>query len=279
MKTFNYNQTGGFKVTTETLSDIQSAYSIVEGVARMAGDKSIISGCEEANGGVTVGDGVVMINKELLAFKGGVKGNTVIIREIITQKKFENGEVKDVIKDRFATFGYSNEFYIWADFKRVTNLSRIEERLAKLEKAAKPIIDGNAPVLFMRPVNEIPAGWEEVTDFRGRMPVGWNPDDGNFNTIGETGGNKTHKITISELPAHSFKIFGGVGADTPTINNSPESSAAFKGDSPNDNEDWNYTITSNNGQAMYGKTNTVGQDQDMDIMNPYRIVMYIRFKG
>ncbi|WP_407512800.1 phage baseplate protein [Elizabethkingia miricola] len=278
MKRFIFNQTGGLKFTTETLTNIQEAYSIVEGVGRMAGNMAIISGCDEFSNSI-ISDGVVVINGELLNFKGGVKQNTVIIREEKHSIKFQNGEVKDVIVDRFATFGFSNQYYPWADFKKVIPLNSIEARLTKLEKASKPIIDGNAVVLFMRPANEIPTGWEEVVEFRGRMPVGWNPDNGAFDTVGETGGSKTHKLTIDELPQHSFKIFGGDGMNTSTIANSPESTPACKGDSPNDNEDWNYTITSVDGEAKYGKTNTIGKGQDIDIMNPYRIVMYIRFKG
>ncbi|OBS13382.1 hypothetical protein ATE49_13135 [Elizabethkingia miricola] len=298
MKTFNFNQTGGFKVTTETLSDIQDAYSIIEGVARVAGNLAIISGCTEAGGGATVSDGVVMINNELLDFKGGAKQNTVIIREIITQKKFETGEMKDVIKYRFATFGFSNDYFAWTAFKRIPPLNtlearfkniedfiptvplqQIEARLTKLERASKPILDGNAPVLFMRPANEIPEGWEEATEFRGRFPIGLNPDDLDFAQVLQAGGNKKHTLTMSELPRHSFKIFGGDGMNTATIANNPNGTAAGKGDSPNDNEDWNYTITSAGGEAWAGNTNTLGGDGAHDIMNPFRVVIFIRFKG
>lgn len=298
MKIFNFNQTGGFKVTTETLSDIQTAYSIVEGVARMAGNMAIISGCVETNAGATVSDGVVMIGEELLNFIGGAKQNTVIIREIKTQKKFENGEMKDVITDRFATFGYSQQSYVWANFKRIPALNtiegrfktiedfiptvplqQIEARLTKLERASKPIIDGNAPVLFMRPANEIPEGWEEATEFRGRFPMGLNPDDLDFKEVLQAGGNKTHTLTMDEIPSHRFSLFGGDGMNTSTIINNPNATTAGKGDSPNDNEDWNYTMTSTSGEPFAGKTNALGGGQAHDIMNPYRVVIFIRFKG
>ncbi|AVF49358.1 hypothetical protein AL492_17700 [Elizabethkingia anophelis] len=298
MKKFIFNYPEGFDFTTDTLTEIQDAYSIVEGVARMAGNMVIISGCEEASGGAAISDGVVMINNELLKFIGGGKQNTVIIREIITQEKAENGEMQDVIINRFATFGFSNVYFPWADFKRIPPLNslegrfkaieefiptvplqQIEARLTKLERASKPILDGNAPVLFMRPANEIPEGWEEATEFRGRFPMGLNPDDFDFAQVLQAGGNKTHTLTMSELPRHSFKIFGGDGMNTATIANNPNGTAAGKGDSPNDNEDWNYTITSTGGEAWAGNTNTLGGDQAHDIMNPYRVVIFIRFKG
>ncbi|OPB87799.1 hypothetical protein [Elizabethkingia occulta] len=277
MKRFNFNQTGGLKFTTETLTNIQDAYSIVESVGRMAGNMAIISGCEEISG-AKVSDGVVNINGELLDFHGGIKQNSVIIIEEKTPLKFENGDVKDVISYRYAAFGFSNNFYAWADFKRVTPLNTIEGRLAKMEKALKPIIDGKSAVLFMRPVNEIPEGWEEVTELRGCIPLGWNPNDGDFDTVGKIGGKKQHKLSISELPEHSFKIFGGDGMDTTPISQNPDGTAASKGDSPSDNEDWNFTITTGAGDARFGKTNTIGQNQPHDIMNPYRIVIYIRLK-
>ncbi|MDV2458056.1 hypothetical protein CMU99_06895 [Elizabethkingia anophelis] len=298
MRTFNYNQTGGFKVTTETLSDITPAYSIVEKVARMAGNMAIISGCVETNTGAVISDGAVMINGELLDFIGGPKQNTVIIREIITQQKFEDGKMRDVITDRFATFGYSQDSFPWANFKRIPALNtiegrfktiedfiptvplkQIEARLTKLEQAAKPIIDGNAPVLFMRPASEIPEGWEEATEFRGRFPMGLNPDDLDFKQVLQAGGNKTHTLTMDEIPSHRFSLFGGDGMNTSTIANNPNATAAGKGDSPNDNEDWNYTITSTSGEPFAGKTNALGGDQAHDIMNPYRVVIFIRFKG
>lgn len=298
MKKFIFNYPEGFDLTTNTLSDIQDAYLIIEGVARMAGNLAIISGCEEISGGAAIGNGVVMINNELLRFVEGGKQNTVIIREVITQKKAENGEMKDVIIDRFATFGFSNVYFPWADFKRIPPLNtiegrfktiedfiptvplqQIEARLTKLERAAKPIVMGNAPVLFMRPANEIPEGWEECTEFRGCFPIGLNPDDFDFAQVLQSGGNKTHTLTMSELPRHSFKIFGGDGMNTATIANNPNGTAASKGDSPNDNEDWNYTMTSTGGEAWAGNTNTLGGDQAHGIMNPYRVVIFIRFKG
>lgn len=41
-----------------------------------------------------------------------------------------------------------------------------------------------------------------VPDFIGRVPVGLDKEDTDFDTLGETGGEKTHKLTIDEMPEH-----------------------------------------------------------------------------
>lgn len=42
--------------------------------------------------------------------------------------------------------------------------------------------------------------WEQFA--KGRTLVGLNSSDSNFNTVGQTGGEKTHTLTTNELPAH-----------------------------------------------------------------------------
>lgn len=50
----------------------------------------------------------------------------------------------------------------------------------------------------------------------GRMVVGYNSSDTDFNTIGKTGGEKTHTLTIDEMPKHShyYKWLGGGGTES-----------------------------------------------------------------
>lgn len=54
----------------------------------------------------------------------------------------------------------------------------------------------------------------------GRVPVGINTGDGDFNTVEKTGGSKTHTLTINEMPAHTHEVkYGtsssvGLNADT-----------------------------------------------------------------
>lgn len=45
----------------------------------------------------------------------------------------------------------------------------------------------------------------------GRVPVGVNTSDTSFNTVEKTGGEKTHKLTVAEIPSHqhNLSIVGG----------------------------------------------------------------------
>lgn len=40
----------------------------------------------------------------------------------------------------------------------------------------------------------------------GRVPVGINANDADFNTVEKTGGAKTHTLTVNEIPVHSHDV-------------------------------------------------------------------------
>lgn len=45
-----------------------------------------------------------------------------------------------------------------------------------------------------------------LPDLRGRVPVGRDSGQTEFDTLGETGGSKTHTLSLAELPVHSHSI-------------------------------------------------------------------------
>ena len=51
--------------------------------------------------------------------------------------------------------------------------------------------------------------WERIA--KGKTLVGVDENDTDFNASSKTGGEKTHKLTIEELPINSFKANGSSG--------------------------------------------------------------------
>lgn len=45
-----------------------------------------------------------------------------------------------------------------------------------------------------------------LPNLKGRVPVGYNSSDSEFDRLGEKGGEKTHKLTTSEMPSHNHDI-------------------------------------------------------------------------
>ena len=95
--------------------------------------------------------------------------------------------------------------------------------------------------------------WERV---KGKVLVGLDEDDTDFNEIGKTGGEKTHTLTIDEMPAHnhSARFCEGTGV---------------------------YSVfpKGNGSQPEWGgSTNTIantGEGQAHNILQPYEVVGYM----
>ena len=90
---------------------------------------------------------------------------------------------------------------------------------------------------------------------KGLVTVGINSSDTDFNTIGKTGGEKTHKLTVGELPSHNFKIPINVGGSQQL-------------------ETVQYT-GSQSGSQYYVNTNSVGGNQAHNILQPYEVSNFI----
>ena len=169
MNKINFNQTGGFPLSTNILDAMQSAYAIFNQLGSLAGNKAIISGCEQL--GNTVADGVIFLNGEILPFKGGSIGTSIIIKEESESRVFEDGATKPVIFKKYATFGSSlpEKTFVWAEFKSIKNLISLaqekaektalktaEDKIAELEKQ-KPIIGEIKQGIF--DLDNLPEGW------------------------------------------------------------------------------------------------------------------------
>lgn len=94
--------------------------------------------------------------------------------------------------------------------------------------------------------------WERL---KGKVCVGLDEDDSNFNEIGKMGGESAHKLTLSELPSKVNLPYGSSGSGNVAIS----SSAMF-------------TNTSVSGVAAIA---TGGSDTVHNNLQPYEVVGYM----
>lgn len=88
-----------------------------------------------------------------------------------------------------------------------TNLNHMDNGIADLYDAIFPIgqiiIKGDDADYS----NWLGFTWERTAV--GKVLVGYDNGDTDFNTIGKTGGEKTHTLTIDEMPSHNHSIYYG----------------------------------------------------------------------
>ena len=95
--------------------------------------------------------------------------------------------------------------------------------------------------------------WEKI---KGKMIIGLDDTDSDFNTLKATGGSKTHTQTVDEIATHTHLVtnLNPVNYDTSTTGWDGDGKAAAK-------------LT---GKKFFGTT-SVGKNKPMDIMNPYYV--------
>lgn len=260
MNRSNFNQTGGYPLKSERLQEMETAYSVFNSLGALAGNLTIISGCVTT--GSTVGNGFIYINGELLEFRQGAvtPTSTVIIIEEPVNRGFKNGVVKQVHAIRYAAFGTADTSWPWASFKAVDAMSVMMARLDTMEKKTAVFQEGGGMVLWNKPSADIPDGWQEVIDWRGRMPVGFDENQPEFNEMGKEDGAKYKTLSITEMPEHDHGL--------PTDGNGNLNLDTVVG-SPNSDE----------GISESNKTGKRGGGQAFSLMNPYRVVLFIEFIG
>jgi len=275
MNNINFDQTGGFPLETDSLSFLQATFGIFNALGAIAGDAVIVSGCVE--NGSNVGNGTVYLNGELLEFRGGSKTSTVKVFESVVNKEFENGESKPVFTTRWVGFGSGVGAVNWSDFVRVSSLkalgielgekapnssiTAINDRLAELEKQNAVFVEAGAMVFWNKPANQIPEGWREVVDWRGRMPVGFDPGQTEFNSIGKTGGSKSANASVT-IPISSYGTNGGDSGGSPSGRLLVSSGQ---------NEQGEYLESIRKASSGPNASTTV------NVLNPYRTVLFIEY--
>ena len=93
-----------------------------------------------------------------------------------------------------------------------------------------------------------------LPNLKGRVPVGVDSSQTEFDTLGETGGEKTHTLTVDEMPSHNHQVARATSGQ-------------------DGGSDWNIQNAST-GIAQWYTTST-GGGQPHNILQPYQTTNYI----
>lgn len=186
-----------------------------------------------------------------------IKGVDNSIKNLIIAGKFYSGQKVRLINN-------TNNISLVGlyDSENVPDLAQtittINNTFVNLQKILAVFIPGGTMMFWNKPANTIPAGWQEVVDWRGRMPIGLLPTDSDWDAVGKEGGEKTHKLTIPEMPSHSH----GANTGREKVGTGNQNGASANGGTGS-----NISITN------------TGGDQPHNNMPPFRVVLFIEFIG
>lgn len=137
-----------------------------------------------------------------------------------------------------------------------TNLNHIEDGIADLYNAIFPVGQ-----IVIKGDNKDYSNWLGFTWERtavGKVLVGIDSNDSDFNNIGKTGGEKTHTLTVAEMPSHEHAL----SYSAVSVKNGGPISGLGGGGYWAEGIDTSNTITSTGGNQAHNN------------LQPYQVVAY-----
>lgn len=206
----NENYGGKFPISANTFDFMQSQTEFVSKIAAAFGNNVILKKPTTNNR-----DGLIVIDGELLPLQY-TSLTTGYFRIIETKESIvaQNTEYTDARITRYASLVANQTSYPKASFVDLTGGNYPQQTTL-----ANHFLPKGAIIMWSGSWNEIPVGFAlcngnngaaingvTIPDLRGRFIVGGNSGDTDFAAAGQTGGSKTHTLTVEEIPSHSHNV-------------------------------------------------------------------------
>lgn len=222
----NFEVQDRFPLSTQALTFMQDMIMATAQLALIGGERYILSGCIKTGNSVT--DGIIVLDGEILPFRGGVAVETITVVEESMQISangltFPNARVR-----RYAQFatGEGLNYYPWSDFQRLSTNKQLEEAKATIRYVDDEIARlqaGSIPtgviVMWSGSVTDIPKGWllcngspigntgTYTPNLSGRFIVGYSSEERlGYTSLKESSRNADqYMMTLKKehMPAHN----------------------------------------------------------------------------
>lgn len=269
-----------FPLDSDTLEFMQEIVRMVAGMSAICGEKVIVAGCAER--GNFIEDGLVIIDGELLEFKGDTKVDRVYIEEVTEDVECMEEVFSDLYRKRCVRFGTGDgeNNFLWSDFKRLDTIPALMQKITALQSGKTDVghrhnvadvtglpdrvVPRGLIAMWSGSPNEVPTGWTLcnkgkeyqgifVPNLSGRFIVGYSSES-DYNVIGKTGGAKMVALTPNQMPPHTHNY------DAPLISGShPGGSGGYN--RPNG--------------LNTGTTTSTGRGEAHENRPPYYVLAYI----
>lgn len=279
-----------FPMDLDGMDFLQKMIHQVYKLAELGGGNYILSGCTEADG--IVSDGHIVIDGELLEFKGGQKQDYILIVENKETIYDEEEEYPEAYISRYATFANEGKLK-WDDFQKVLSHQDIDKILKDITGDAPGTVkmwagmESKIPKDYMLcdgrvlSKDEYPLlfdnigfthGLEGVSGFKlpnlqGRFVVGFDNQHEDYKTIGNKGGVENVTLTVDQLASHKHIMPWGENPSTawnPQWGYAPPPyNQAMRGSNSND------------GDNSWAYSSDVGENKPHENRPPFYTLAYI----
>lgn len=167
-----------FPVDCETLDALQTNIALLQVLGNLAGDKTILLGCEEEQNGTRRKAGYVFLKTkdfpegEVIYWEGGTVSGGMYVHQEIVPTTAQGYEFPQAYTVRSLKPGVGSENYKWGDFAVVRTPRELEE---KIEKQGETLGELSAPPLGIIQIwagKTVPSGYElcegqqlKITDY------------------------------------------------------------------------------------------------------------------
>lgn len=276
-------QGSGFPADNSTWRFLRDMINQVHELAEIGGRNYILKGCEVF--GSKVSSGYMVLDGELIKFKGGTLEQNVKITQTIKKVAYledldnnNQGDEKETYITRFAEFGNEGaDVYVWKDLERLKPLIELQRRVPPAQTA----------IPYWGSVLNIKKGWQlcdgtnNTPNLSGMFIVGLDPKNKDYNTIGKQGGADYVPISIENIPPHVHK---GTVTIPPHDHNIPAdggSTNSSSGSSARRDSGRNGTIKTEatRHQSVNFTTSSAGSGKPIENRPPYYTLAYITYVG